>query len=276
MIKKKESTPKKVVFVVINLANEPEQRKNTAKYAAELAKQLGLGLVVHPKYEGTEYPFLAAYKKVYRMMRTLHVRCRMSKEQTSFFTSINTIARKQNAASIVIGVSESLKKAREQKEFSRDMWNVANDASIPIFLVGKEVAFDPFSEITIAVDSSRRIQKVNFLKWLVTEVTMVNVFIEKANDLKKKQEIETTLRQILSYLSVQKISYKTEIAREETDYAEHLMRFAASRSKLLIIEVEGTIDSDLKKNLQKVLFSKNQRFAVMLIRSKDVTISRWL
>lgn len=268
-------TEKKCVFAVINLVNTEGQMKNTIMYAANLAKKLNLVLILHPKHEESNYPFAAGGDLLAAMARNMKVACKISQYAPSFFTSINAVANKQNAAFMVIGVSGKLTKKEHKKEFSQTMWEVANRTNVPNFLVSKETVFDPFSEITIAVDSSRNIQKVNFLELLTNKETIVNLFIENTDNVLKQKKIDMTLLQIERYLSRHDISYKKEVARESKDYTQHLLKFAAKKSKLLLIEVESSLDTDLKENLEKVLFGKHQQFAVLLIRTKDVTLSSW-
>lgn len=272
MIKVKE---KKTVFAVVTLTNSEEQMKNTIRYSADLANQLHLDLVLHPRHEETNYSFNDAGVWLAAMARNMDVVCSISRQAPHFFLSINRVAQKHNAAFMIVGVSGKITKKAHKKEFSSTMWETANNTQIPIFLVPKDTIFDPFSEITIAVDSSRNIQKVNFLNGLVTKDTVVNLFVERTSDPFKQKNIDTTLEQIILYLSRHDILYKEVVARKEEHYTKHLLRFAAKRSELLLIEVESSIDSDLKENLQTVLFSKHQDFAVMLMRTKDVTLSSW-
>lgn len=272
MMKVKEKKP---VFAIVTLANSEEQMRNTIRYSADLAKHLGLDLVLHPRHEGTDYSFNDGGVLLTAMARNMSIPCTISRQAPNFFLSINRVAQKHNAAFMVVGVSGKITNKAHKKEFSSTMWEAANNTQIPIFLVPKDTSFDPFSEITIAVDASRNIQKVNFLNGLATKDTVVNLFVEKTRDPFKQKNIDTTLEQIILYLSRHDINYKIVIAREEEHYTKHLLRFAAKRSELLLIEVQSSIDSDLKENLQTVLFSKHQDFAVMLMRTKDVTLSNW-
>ncbi len=88
--------------------------------------------------------------------------------------------------------------------------------------------------------------------------------------------IDNTLSHILSFLSRQDVSFEITIARNQSNYPQHLLRFAAKRSRLLLIEIdEKSLSSDLKKNLQKIIFSEHGHFAVMLVKTKDIGIMRW-
>ncbi len=267
--------PEHTVFAIINLVNTEDQMRNTIAYAAGLAEHKKQGLILHPKHEESHYSFSQATELISKLADTMGLTHSVSQQAPNFFTSIHRIAEKQQAASIVIGVSEKITKKANKKEFSDTMWDVANRSHIPIYLVPKKATFDPSSEITIPVDASRTIQKATFLTGLTTKDTVVHLFIESTTDLVKQKKIDWTEKTIVSYLSRHDISFLPEIAREENNYSQHLMKFAAKYSKLLIIEVDSTIDSDLKENLQKVLFGKHQHFAVLLIRTADFTLTSY-
>ncbi|MCX6822424.1 MAG: hypothetical protein NTX91_00305 [candidate division SR1 bacterium] len=266
---------KQTVFAIVNLVNTEDQMRNTITYAADLAKHKKCDLILHPKHEESPYSFPQATEVISKLADTMGFAHTLSQQAPSFFTSIHRIAEKQQAVSIVIGVSEKITKKVSKQEFSDTMWDVANRSHIPIYLVPKKAKFDPASEITIAVDANRTIQKAAFLNGFTTKDTIVHLFIESTTDPIRQKRINWTNEKIAAYLSRHDISFVPTIAREEHNYSQHLMKFAAKKSKLLIIEVASTLDSDLKEHLQRVLFGKHQEFAVLLLRTEDYTLTTY-
>jgi len=85
------------------------------------------------------------------------------------------------------------------------------------------------------------------------------------------------LYNITKNLTHEGIQYEIIYARDLNNFEKNLLQYAAKNSQLLIIEVdEGSIHPEIKKNIQRLLFSNNQQFAVMLVKTREMGILRWM
>ena len=237
------------VFAVINLAN-PKQEK-VARYAAELAKSLGLGLVLYPNNYKAGIPFTEGFCSCIEIANTItDVPVKVSKKETnivSIFTSLHDIAEKENAALMTMGV---------EKEFTKDwgkaIWSVTQKVHIPTLLLPYGSIFKPFDTITIAVDSERKLKKMYTVMTLAKAFnSRIKIFIERPGGMTQNHLVQASLRQIKEYLDKYKIPYDLIEARETKNFPEHIRKYAKKYSDLLILEVDtGSINKVVKQNIE--------------------------
>ena len=274
--KKDES---KVVLTILELSASTLQQRIFLDFASGVAQKLGLPMIVHPNVEKTNFSFKTGRQLTLGTVKNMEIDCTVSKQSTGYFTSINDIAISCNAELIIMAVRD-IKISGIRKMFGKTIWGVATNTRIPVMMVSPNTPtsediiggkkFEGFQTITLAVDPGQKVQKAHYLIGLVSDTTVVNLFIEKTHNIAVSKDIDVNLIQLSTFLSKNDIKYKPVEATYEGRYTHQLLRFAmASNSDLVAIEVdEGRLDNDLKQNLQKVLFGKNQRFAVILIRTK--------
>ncbi|MEI6673372.1 MAG: universal stress protein [bacterium] len=288
MLKERKKERKKV-FTIIDMENRTqEQKQNTIDYAINLSKVTARDLVfyflgkVNKKSHKEFIKMVETSKEINRSIYAeksymYDIKITYNKEETSWVQSINDIAKKENAAFILMGTGEE-KRSFFKKLFGKTMWSIASHTSIPVILIPPKVKFSNFEEITIAVDEENKIQKIKWVKQIYQKFgTKVHVFVKTTGEREKDSISTTVLYNITRNLSHEGISYEIIYAREQKNFEKNLLRYAAKNSQLLIIEVdEGAIHPDVKKNVEKLLFSNNQRFAVMLVKTKNMGIIRWL
>lgn len=271
--KKGKKGRKGSIFVLLNLANSTEQKKCLLKYAYDLSRHTKLPLVIYPNRDNTDLSFREAYKTTYAMKRDMKLVASIVKKQATLMNSIHRIAKNHDAQFLVIGVYET--KATEKKDFSKAAWNLAADTAIDVFLVQEGAVYDP-SDVTIAVDSSMNRQKVTVLPIIADkEKTRIHLFVENTDIPSKQKEIGIVLVQIQEYLFHHDLTFlPPETAATTTFYPDHLIRFAAKRTNILVIEIDEKtgLNAELQESLKKILFGKHRLFSVLLVKTKEVGI----
>ena len=266
---KDKQKPKKTVFTIINLATNKKNQLAVAKYAAHLASELNLDVVLYPK-ENHNLLFSNTkknHRKILDISRTIEhiVSVRTAKKESTLFSSIHDIATQEEADFIVIEVDKSVNVLGES------MWKTTQGSRIPIILLPQNYEFVPFDRITIAVDRERKVQKIRVVTNLAKKFgSMVNIFIEKF-EKQDNQVGEIILAQIEKSLRKSSIPFKETHVRKDTKFLTRLCKFSAKHSDLLVIEVEpGKIDSVIKKNIETLLAIQNyaQPIPVILTKTK--------
>jgi len=252
--KKGANAAKKCVFAVINIANNRNEQRSVAEYAANLAKHLGLEVVLYVKNDETKFSFEKAYVSVLKLAEDISKisSVRVSTQQKSkfsFFSDIPAIAAEEHASYIIMQIDESA------KFWSESMWKTTQRSVIPTILLPKNFIFVPFKSIAIAVDSERKVQKLNVVIKLAKKFdSTIKVFVENTIEEEKKPFINIIYNQICKNLNGSNIKYETEPTRKTTKFLTRLCKFSAKHTDLLVIEVEpGKIESDIKKNLSILL-----------------------
>jgi len=280
---------RKKVFAIIDVKHEnKEQKQNTIDYAVNLAKVTARDLVFYflgkiDKKSQREFDQMIDASK--NRMVSIHsgrscmydVQISYNIQETSWAQSINDIAKKENAAFILMGTGQE-KTSFLKKLFGKTMWSIASHSNIPVILIPPKVKFSDFEEITIAVDEENKIQKIKWVKKMHQKFgTKVHVFVKSTGQREKDSISSTVLYNITKHLTHEGIEYEIVYARETINFEKNLLKYAAKNSQLLIIEVdEGIIDSNVKESIEKLLFTNNQQFAVMLVKTKEMGILRWL
>jgi hypothetical protein len=281
---KKEKNPK-TVFAIINLANTSEQQKIVARFAAQMAKTLGLDVVLYPQIDEIQISFEEGVRRAMLMASKINgVRVRVAKEQikmSAFFKPatifrsskpLDTIAAKEHAEFIIMGRKEDIAiSSKVNKHFGKAMWDIAENSNIPIMLIPLQAEFNPFKRITIAMDKERKLQKMTAVRLFAkTFGSVVNIFLENVSDPTTELTNEIMLNHVKKGLGADGIPYKVTKARNQKDFAEHLCNIAAKRSDLLLIEVEpGKIDNIVKKNIETLL-NVNQHFPVLFVKTQPL------
>lgn len=270
---KNKKEKKKSVFVLLNLADSPEQLRCLLQYAYALSKHAKLPIVLYPNKDNTDYSFRDAYKIVCAMRRDMKLVASIVKKPATLINSIHRIAKNHHAEFLVIGVHET--NTTGKKDFSQAAWNLAADTAINVFLVQEGAIFD-VSDVTIAVDASKDRQKVNVLPIIADKKrTRIHLFVENTDIPSKKKEIKIILGHIQEYLFHHDLIYLDPVvAATTTFYPDHLIRFAAKRTKILVLEIneETGLNSELETSLKKILFGKHRLFSVLLVKTKPVGI----
>lgn len=288
MIKETKNKRKKVFTIIDVEYRTMEQNKNTVDYALNLAKITARDLVFYflGKIDKNAYKdFIKMVDTSKKEMVTTHngksymydVNVSYNRQETSWSQSINDIAKAENAAFILMGTGEK-NKSFFKKLFGKTMWSIASHSNIPVILIPPQVRFSYFEEMTIAVDSENKVQKMNWVKQIHQKFgTKVHVFVKSTGQIEKDSISSTVLLNIITNLTHEEIKYEIIYARDFTNFEKHLLQYAAKNSQLLIIEVdEGFIHPEIKKNIQRLLFNNNQQFAVMLVKTKEIGILRWM
>lgn len=286
---KKEKEEGKTVFTIIDVEhNTKEQKQNTINYSINLAKVTARDLVFYflGKIKEDDYQeFCETVEKSKKETPSIYagksykydIKISYNREDIFWFNSINDIARKENAAFILMGISEE-KKSLVKKVFGKTMWSIASNSDIPVILIPPVAKFSYFSEITIAADDEHKIQKIRWIKKIHGKFgTKIHIFVKNTEEIEKYNRSMTTMYQIKEKLQHEGIPYEVVHARNLNNFEKHLLRYAARNSQLLIIEVDNRYISDaIKERIQKLLFIDNQQFAVMLIKTEIIGILRWL
>ncbi|MCX6825008.1 MAG: hypothetical protein NTY80_02175 [candidate division SR1 bacterium] len=269
MAKEKNDLGTKTIFAVINLKDSEEQQAGTIRYAANLAVNLGLELVIHPSKGFGE--FVKASEVARQIKRTIpDAEMRVSKERIgtlNFFSSLQTIAVKENAAYMVI---------QTEKETARmlgnTIWGNVEKTIIPILIVPHGVEFVPYKRVTIALDADRNLQKMNVVEVLAkTFASTINIFQENVEDESKKTLILNSLKHVKTFLVKQKIPFIVIPARKRINFPKHLCKYSAKHADLLIVEVgQGKIDAVVKQNIETLLTIDQRAQPVLLVKTKQV------
>ncbi|MEI8252882.1 MAG: hypothetical protein WCG25_03950 [bacterium] len=279
---------RKKVFTIIDVKHTTqEQKQNTIDYSINLAKVTARDLVFY--FLGkTDEIFDSKFASMVDVSNdsisaiqaikchNYDIKISFNREETSWFQSINDIVVKENAAFILMGINPE-KRSFFQKVFGKTMWSIATTSNIPVILIPPIAKFSYFEEITIAADDENKIQKLKWVKKIHQKfATKVHVFVKNTGQIEIDSRSSTVLNNMAKILSHEGIKYEIVYARDITDFENNLLRYAAQNSQLLIIEVdEGMIEHSIKKNIQKLLFSNKQQFAVMLVKTKIMGDLRW-
>jgi GTPase Era involved in 16S rRNA processing len=230
-------------------------------------------LIIYPNRDNTELSFREAYKVTYAIKRDMKLVASIVKKPATLINSIHRIAKNHHAEFLVIGVHET--NTTGKKDFSQAAWNLAADTAINVFLVQEGAIFDP-SDVTIAVDFSKNRQKVTVLPLIADkEKTRIHLFVENTDIPSKQKEIGIVLAQVQEYLFNHDLTcLPPVIAATTTFYPDHLIRFVAKRTKILVLEIdeETGLNSELETSLKKILFGKHRLFSVLLVKTKPVGI----
>ncbi len=288
MLKETKNKRKKVFTIIDVEYRTNEQKQNTIDYALNLAKITARDLVFYflGKIDKNEYKdFIKMVDTSKKDMVSTHngksymydVNVSYNRQETSWSQSINDIAKAENAAFILMGTGEK-NKSFFKKLFGKTMWSIASHSNIPVILIPPQVKFSYFEEMTIAVDSENKVQKMKWVKQIHQKFgTKVHVFVKSTGQAEKDSIASTVLYNITKNLTHEGIQYEIIYARDLTNFEKNLLQYAAKNSQILIIEIdEGSIHPDIKKHIQRLLFNNNQQFAVMLVKTKEMGILRWM
>ncbi len=253
---------KKNVFAVINCSEE--NSKEVASYAASFAKMMGLDLVLYPHLAKKDFDIRPAYLAARNAMKRDMVRVSKGKINVfSFLTSLHDLAKKENAAFIVMTMEE---------EANKMVWKTVEKTSIPILLVPSGMNFVPFDSITIAIDRTRKMQKLNFIRQFHEKNPVsVNILQERVSD--DDTNLINTTNHILRFLKKHRIPVTIETARKRENYAKHLCKFSSKRGNLLILELDrGNVDKQSKKQVNTLLSVEIYAQPVLILKTRHLGI----
>ncbi|MFA6256401.1 MAG: hypothetical protein WC606_04420 [Candidatus Absconditabacterales bacterium] len=283
-----EKKQNKTVFAVINLANTGEQQKNCARYAAQMAKSLGMDLVLYPQIDEIQISFEEGVRRVadiaYKINGVCEVRVSERRIKTFFkpaltilqlftsFASLHSIAKKENAGFIIMGTKEDIGiKINQKNSFTDVVWDTTEKSDILIMILPHDIEFSPFKQITIAMDRERKLSKMNIATMFAkTFGSTIHIFLENPDEKSIEVTNEIMLNHIKKKLCLEKIPFKVTLARSKKDFAKNLCLITAKRSNLLLIEVEpGTIKSAVKDSIQEVFDTKGN-FPVLFFKTQPM------
>ena len=257
------------MFAVINLASTETNQKNVARYAAQFAKSLNLRLVLHPENKFPSNEDFLHVKGMAAKIRGVQVSVPEPQQASlfSFLKSIHKVAMQEHAAFIVMGIENE-----DVTSLGKDIWNTTKKTMIPTILLPHGIEFNPFRNITIAVDSERKVQKMRIVNMLAkTFKAKINIFKENIDDANQQRLVRIGLGHIKEHLTNNSIPFTVTKAEQTNNFPKHLCKFAAKKSDLLIIEVEeGKIDNVIKQNIEVLLTIDDyaKPIPVMLTKTK--------
>lgn len=281
MVKKTEK-----VLAIIDTTHTRQENANTIEYALHLAKATARDLVFSflGKIDASYHKeLLKLIEKTKKSLPLDHNGKTYSYEvnvffngEIPFFRSINSINKEANAAFLVMGIGEE-KKLSLQEVFGKTIWSIASNSKIPVILVPPTTKFSYFAEITIAADEENKVQKMNWVKPMYHKFgTKVHVFVKSTGKGEIDKKATTVSDNMVGFLRHEGIPNDVVYARNQVNFDNHLIKYAMKNTQLLIIEIDrGSLGNEIKKNIQKLLFTSKQQFAVMLVKTKDVGIFRW-
>lgn len=241
----------KNVFAIIDLAIDENEQTNVARYAAQLANHLELGLVLYPKLDKATqlFNFRTAIQAA-REVANSEVIIAKQKKSALNFSSIHDVAATENAAFIVMGIDK-----KSVLFLGATIWSMAQKTIIPTILLPKGIEFSPYHDIVIALDYEQKMQKLITARNLAKHFnSTVSIFAENHKNLDTRYTLYQIQENMVRYLTTHSVAYKTIQARQTKNFMKHLCKFAAKNADILIVEVDpGRIDSEVKKNIETLL-----------------------
>jgi len=264
-----KQTKVKTVFAVINLAHSEQEQHNVAQYAMQLAQHLGLRVVLYPKRNETGLSFQEGVDRVNDIAKQLpDIDIIVSKTQSNIFNlfqSLHTIAQKEQAKFIIMGV-----KKEQAAPLGRAIWESTQKSFIKTIFLPVIIGSASFDNITIAVDATRKVQKLKIVNQLVrTFDSTIHVFVEHApKESEERCLIQNNLKHVLEYLSIRRIRFLVIQARKIDNYSKRLCKYSRKHSDILIVEVDpGKIESIVKQNIEMLLCVEKYATPVMMVKT---------
>ncbi len=257
------------VFGVINLSDSEDYQKNVARYAGQLARSLGLRLVLYPHHTSNDSVFkfrtvINVAKKIPGISVSVS---RLKINIFSFFTSLHDIASQEQAAFIVMGVGK-----HTAGSFGSTIWSMTQKTMIPTILIPRDIVFKPYAHIALAIDDERKLQKIEVVRTLAQAFgSTIKIFQQNHEDAEHAYLIQNGMQHIVNYLNTYAIGFSITKARKTTNFPKNLCKFSSKNADLLVIEVDpGKIDKVIKQNIETLLRIDAYAQPVLFTKTKMV------
>ncbi len=279
MTETEQKKEKKSIIGVIDLSSPAESQMSVATSAARIANATGLTLKLYPKNKGRNTIDTLWVEEIERSIRNRYATLQVSICEPGFFQffpSINSIAKKQHAAMIVIG---------DTPEFHKDMWRITKDSILPVLLLPDEYEFTKLSTISIAIDMDRNVQKIKAVIMLAKAFNAsVNIFMDRPKTANEQLVLNNVFLFFGKRLQKAGIAFQTEMVRKQTKFITRFCKYTAKHADVAVMEIpEGSIQDEVEQNIETLMSlpkstAKNspKRRPVLIIKTKiDASRINW-
>lgn len=264
---KQKNTKKERIFFIVDLSREIG---SSMEYVTAFANAMYADILLYP---AITVPFrqgiyeLKLLKKKYTLS---YGEIEVCNQETGFFSSVNDLAIGQEASYVVMQIPPE-ESVWNRRRFGTQTWTIVNATNIPVLLLPQEVEYSEMKELVIAADEHNKLRKMKWVKLFAHRFGVkIKIFVQSSTDTMATIKIAAARNHIGDFLVREDIFHEFEVCKYDREFDKNLIEFARKYSQLLILEVDdASIESTLKKNLEKYLYQKHQQFAVLLVRSKS-------